>query len=158
MEMDVLVQAGAEPVDKGDRPDPGIGGTAGATHAQAALHHGQENAQRRALQGRVRLQEGAQPFGHRREFNKALRKFRDEPPSHLALEGYIAAKAMVEALRSGLNGRPQAPVRREDVQAALLRSTQHTTGLATADVGMTNTRSGKPIDVTMVRGDGTLIR
>ncbi len=55
MEMDVLVQAGAEPVDKGDRPDPGIGGTAGATHAQAAFHHGQENAQRRALQGRVRL-------------------------------------------------------------------------------------------------------
>jgi hypothetical protein len=65
MEMDVLVQAGAEPVDKGDRTDPGIGGAAGAMFVQAAFHHGQENAQHRALQGRVRLQEVAQPFGHR---------------------------------------------------------------------------------------------
>ena len=36
----VLVQAGAEPVDEGDRPDPGIGWAAGAMFAQAAFHHG----------------------------------------------------------------------------------------------------------------------
>ena len=52
----MLVQAGAEPVDKGDRPDVRGDGTAGAMFAQAAFHHGQKNAQRRALQGRVRLQ------------------------------------------------------------------------------------------------------
>jgi hypothetical protein len=64
MEVNVLVQAGAEPVDEGDRPDPGIGGAAGAMLAQAAFHHGQKNAQHRALQGRVRLQEVTQPLGH----------------------------------------------------------------------------------------------
>ena len=63
VEIDVLVQAGAEPVNQGDRPDPGIGWASGALFAQAAFHHGQENAQQRALQGRVALKEGAQPFG-----------------------------------------------------------------------------------------------
>ena len=64
VEMDVLVQAGPEPVNQGDRPDPGIGWASRALFAQAALHHGQENAQHRALQGRVALKEVAQPFGH----------------------------------------------------------------------------------------------
>jgi|688.fasta_scaffold101954_2 hypothetical protein len=39
VEMVVLVQAGAEPVDEGDRTDPGIDRTAGAMLAQAAFHH-----------------------------------------------------------------------------------------------------------------------
>ena len=47
--IDVLAQAGAEPVDEGDRPDPSIGGAAGAMFAQAAFHHGEKNAQHRAL-------------------------------------------------------------------------------------------------------------
>ena len=64
VEVDVLVQAGAEPVDEGDRPDPSIGGAAGAMFAQAAFHHGETNAQHRALQGRVALQGLVQPFGH----------------------------------------------------------------------------------------------
>ena len=62
--MDVLVQAGAEPVNEGDRSDPGIGWASRAMFAQAAFHHGQKNAQHRALQGRVALKEVAQPFGH----------------------------------------------------------------------------------------------
>ena len=62
--IDVLAQAGAEPVDEGDRPDPSIGGAAGAMFAQAAFHHGETNAQHRALQGRVALQGLVQPFGH----------------------------------------------------------------------------------------------
>ena len=65
VEVNVLVQAGAEPVDEGDRPDPGIGGAAGAMFALAAFHHGKENAQHRALQGRVRLQKVTQSLGHR---------------------------------------------------------------------------------------------
>ena len=51
-------------MDEGDRPDPGIGGASGAMFAQAAFHHGQENAQHRALQGCVARKEVAQPFGH----------------------------------------------------------------------------------------------
>lgn len=64
MEMDVLVQAGAEPVDEGDRTDPGIGGAVGAMFAQAAFDRQQENAQPPALQARVARQEVAQPFEH----------------------------------------------------------------------------------------------
>ena len=91
-----------------------------------------------------------------REHVKAMKRFRDEPPSHLTLEGFMAAKALVESLRTGLNGKP---VRREDVLSALMRSRQTTeASLATSDLGMMNTKSGKPVDVTMVRGDGTLIR
>ena len=88
-----------------------------------------------------------------REHVKAMKKFRDEPPSHLTLEGFIAAKALVEALRAGLSSRP---VRREDIFAILSRSQQSIA--ATLDTGMTHTKNGKPVDVTMVRGDGTLIR
>lgn len=91
-----------------------------------------------------------------REHIKAMKKFRDEPPSHLTLEGFIAAKALVESLRTGLNGKP---VRREDVAAALLRNQPRlNAGLAGSDMGMVNTKDGKAVDVTMVRGDGTLIR
>ena len=91
-----------------------------------------------------------------REFVRALKKFRDEPPSHLALEGFIAGKALIESLRAGLVGKP---VRREDVQAILSRARKDTApSLATTDTGMMNTKGGKPVDVTMVRGDGTLIR
>ena len=50
-------------MDEGDRPDAGGGGASGAMFAQAAFHHGRENAQHRALQGRVALKEVAQPLG-----------------------------------------------------------------------------------------------
>jgi len=36
-----------------------------------------------------------------REHVRAMKKFRDEPPSQLTLEGFIAAKTMVEGLRRG---------------------------------------------------------
>jgi branched-chain amino acid transport system substrate-binding protein len=91
-----------------------------------------------------------------REHVRAMKKFRDEPPSHLTLEGFIAAKMLVESLRTGLTARL---VRREDVLAILTRGQQGApTSLAMHDTGMMNTKSGKPVDVTMVRGDGTLIR
>ena len=91
-----------------------------------------------------------------REHIRAMKNFRDEPPSHLTLEGFIAAKALVESLRTGLNGKS---VRREDVAAALLRSQPRlNAGLGASDMGMVNTQGGKTVDVTMVRGDGTLIR
>ncbi len=50
---------------EGNYPDAGGSGATVAMFAQAAFHHGQKNAQHGALQGRVALKEGAQPFGHR---------------------------------------------------------------------------------------------
>ena len=50
-------------------------------------------------------------------------------------------------------------MRREDVAAALLRNQSRlNAGLGGSDMGMVNTHGGKAVDVTMVRGDGTLIR
>lgn len=34
-----------------------------------------------------------------KEHLDAIRKFRDEPPSHLTVEGFMAAKVLVEAVR-----------------------------------------------------------
>ena len=64
MKMDVLVQAGAETVDEGDRSDPRGGGSSRAMVAQAAFRHGEENAQHGALQGRIALKEVTQPLGY----------------------------------------------------------------------------------------------
>lgn len=100
-----------------------------------------------------------------REYVRAMKKFRDEPPSHLSLEGYIAAKAMIESLRTGLGaglGTGLAAgrgLRREDIAAALLRGqARRGVTLADTDLGMTATKEGKTVDVTMLRGDGSLIR
>lgn len=91
-----------------------------------------------------------------REFVRAMKKFRDETPSHLALEGFIAGKALIESLRAGLQGKP---VRREDVLTILSRVRKDAIpSLASTDTGMMSTKGGRPVDVTMVRGDGTLIR
>ena len=90
------------------------------------------------------------------EHVKAMTRFRDEPPSHLTLEGFMAAKALVESLRAGL---PARALRREDVAATLTRNHTRTAVHPTAtDMGMANAAGRRLVDVTMVRGDGTLIR
>ncbi len=90
------------------------------------------------------------------EHVKAMTKFRDEPPSHLTLEGYMAAKALVESLRGALPGRA---LRREDVAAALIRNHSRTAvNPAATDMGMANAAGTRLVDLTMVRGDGTLMR
>jgi ABC-type branched-subunit amino acid transport system substrate-binding protein len=91
-----------------------------------------------------------------REHVRAMKKFRDEPPSQLTLEGFIAAKTMVEALRRSLSAKV---VRREDVSAALV---------ALPEAGMTELLnqyasgsgggSARLIEVTMMGRDGILIQ
>jgi len=90
-----------------------------------------------------------------REHARAMRKFRDEPPSHLTLEGFIAAKTMVDALRKSLTAKA---VHREDITAALAGIPD--TSLAALAVDYSNASSGGPrlIEVTMVGGDGRLIQ
>ena len=44
-------------MDEGDRPEPRIDEASGTVFAQTTFHHGEEDAQHRALQGCVALQE-----------------------------------------------------------------------------------------------------
>ncbi|HEY9104685.1 ABC transporter substrate-binding protein, partial [Chitinimonas sp.] len=43
-----------------------------------------------------------------RDFVGTLKKFRDEPPSYASMEGYLAARMLVEALRSSSDLGPSA--------------------------------------------------
>ncbi|HEX4327722.1 MAG TPA: ABC transporter substrate-binding protein [Burkholderiales bacterium] len=90
-----------------------------------------------------------------REHVRAMKKFRDEPPSQLTLEGFIAAKTMVEALRRGLAAKS---VRREDVSTALMAIPEATLSELGRDYATSNTGGTRLIDVTMVGGDGRLIQ
>jgi len=91
-----------------------------------------------------------------REHVRAMRKFRDEPPSQLTLEGFIAAKTMVEALRHGLTAKT---VRREDVSAALMAIPEASLTELISEYATSNTGGGaRLIDVTMLGGDGRLIQ
>jgi len=90
-----------------------------------------------------------------REHARAMRKFRDEPPSHLTLEGFIAAKTMVEALRRGLTAKV---VRREDVTAALAGLPEASLAALANEYATSASGGARMIEVTMVGGDGRLIQ
>lgn len=65
VKMHVLVQRRAEAVNEGHRLNAGLCAASGTVFPQAAFHHAQENAQDGPLQGRVWLQEVAQPLWRR---------------------------------------------------------------------------------------------
>ena len=90
-----------------------------------------------------------------REHARAMRKFRDEPPSHLTLEGFIAAKTMVDALRKSLSAKA---ARREDISSILAALPD--ASLAALAIEYSNSTGGGPrlIEVSMVGGDGRLIQ
>ena len=90
-----------------------------------------------------------------REHARAMRKFRDEPPSHLTLEGFIAAKTMVDALRRGLPGKT---VRREDVTAALAGISDTNLTALISEYASSSSGGTRLIEVTMVGSDGRLIQ
>ena len=64
MKVQVLIQGGTEAVNEGHRPEAGRGTATGAVFAQSAFHRTQQDRQDDALQGRVALQEIAQPLGY----------------------------------------------------------------------------------------------
>jgi hypothetical protein len=90
-----------------------------------------------------------------REHVRAMRKFRDEPPSHLTLEGFIAAKTMVEALRRGL---AMKNPKREDITAALAALPDTSLTALISEYASATAGGGRLIEVTMVGGDGRLIQ
>lgn len=90
-----------------------------------------------------------------REHARAMRKFRDEPPSHLTLEGFIAAKTMVDALKKSLSAKP---VRRADITLALSGIPDANLAALAIEYSMSGSGGPRMIEVTMVGGNGQLIQ
>ncbi len=88
-----------------------------------------------------------------KEHLDAIRRFRDEPPSHLTLEGFAAAKVLAEGLRR-TRGNP--------TRSAIARAME---GLGRVDLGglTVDLRHGKRgdgayLDLAMIRRDGSLLQ
>lgn len=122
--------------------------TSGVNHATLADYLGS----REAAQGVVIATLMPSPYFAvtpiAREHIRQMRQFRDEPPSHATLEGYIAAKVAVEAIRRG--------GRRPDSMARALA------GMGRLDVGgyevdIGRGRSGSFVDVAVVSKSGQLL-
>lgn len=93
---------------------------------------------------------GATPVA--REHQQLMKRFRDEPPSHATLEGFIAAKYLVATLRS-INGE----IDRASIVAALrARRESDLGGFVVAWPNRTN-RGSRYVDLTLLRKDGTLL-
>lgn len=90
--------------------------------------------------------------GLQREHLAAIRMFRDEPPSHLTLEGFIGAKVLVEALRRAGN----APTR-ESIVAALQRMGPVDLKGMIVDLGAPSRLASTHVDITMIRRNGDLL-
>jgi ABC-type branched-subunit amino acid transport system substrate-binding protein len=87
-----------------------------------------------------------------KEHLDAIRTFRDEPPSHLTLEGFIAAKVLVEAVR-----RAGAGPTRETILAALQRMGRLDLKGFVVDFSRAG-RAESFVDISMIRRNGGLLQ
>jgi branched-chain amino acid transport system substrate-binding protein len=87
------------------------------------------------------------------EHLRLMKRFRDEPPSHLTLEGFMAAKTLVAALQ-------KAPrdASRQDVAAALRSLQRADIGGVTMDFSRGESRGYRFVDVAFLRRNGKLLR
>jgi branched-chain amino acid transport system substrate-binding protein len=88
-----------------------------------------------------------------KEHLDAIRTFRDEPPSHLTLEGFVAAKALVEGLR-----RAGPAASRADIAKALRAMGRVDLGGFAIDLRRAARNQGAHVDLAMIRRDGSLLR
>ncbi len=88
-----------------------------------------------------------------KEHLDAIRKFRDEPPSHLTLEGFMAAKVLVEGIR-----RAGASPTRESILASMQRMGRMDLGGFTVDLSRNGRDHGAFVDIAMIRRDGGLLQ
>ncbi len=88
-----------------------------------------------------------------KEHLDAIRKFRDEPPSHLTLEGFMAAKVLVEGIK-----RAGASPTRESILASMLRLGAWTLGVFSVDPSRNGRDRGAFVDIAMIRRDGALLQ
>ena len=80
-----------------------------------------------------------------------IRRFRDEPPSHVTLEGFLAAKTLVLALR-GVN----RDFSRTAITAALRQRRDYDLGGINLHFAEGANRGSGFVDLTLLRKDGTL--
>ncbi|HEY2629205.1 MAG TPA: ABC transporter substrate-binding protein [Usitatibacter sp.] len=88
-----------------------------------------------------------------KEHLDAIHKFRDEPPSHLTLEGFMAAKVLVEGLR-----RSGASPTRESILASMQRMGRVDLGGFSVDLSRNGRDHGAFVDIAMIRRDGGLLQ
>jgi ABC-type branched-subunit amino acid transport system substrate-binding protein len=88
-----------------------------------------------------------------KEHLDAIRTFRDEPPSHLTLEGFIAAKALVEGIR-----RAGPNPGREAILASFQRMGRLDLRGMVLDFSPGGRTHAAFVDLTMIRRNGALLQ
>lgn len=83
----------------------------------------------------------------------AMRTFRDEPPSHLTLEGFLAAKALIEGIK-----RAGASPTRESITAAFHKLGRVDVGGLVVDFTPAGRLRSPYVDIAMIRRDGSLLQ
>ena len=82
-----------------------------------------------------------------------LAKYRDEPPSHLTLEGFLAAKAFVKLLE-----RTGRELNRASITAAVTGSPRYDLDGMTISFGGKNDRGSRFVDIAYLRKSGTMLQ
>jgi len=88
-----------------------------------------------------------------REHSSLWRRFRDEPLSHLTLEGFLAAKTLVQALR-GL----KSDTSRSAITNLLRTHKDYDLGGISLHFADGSNRGSSFVDLTLLRKDGTLLQ
>lgn len=86
------------------------------------------------------------------EHDRIMKIYRDEPPSHLTLEGFIAAKLLVSALKAA--GKDVTP---ERLSAALKEIRKLDVGGFTLDFSAQKNRGSSYVDINMLNRKGMLL-
>ena len=86
-----------------------------------------------------------------------MTKFRDEPPSHLTLEGFLAAKGLVRAMERAQD-RAGRNISRSSIAAALAGNKQFDLDGMTLSFTPNNDRGSKFVDLAYLRKSGTLVQ
>ena len=82
-----------------------------------------------------------------------MAKYRDEPPSHLTLEGFLAAKAFVKLLE-----RTGRDLNHTTIAAAVTGSPRYDIDGMTVSFGGKNDRGSRFVDIAYLRKTGTMLQ
>jgi ABC-type branched-subunit amino acid transport system substrate-binding protein len=88
-----------------------------------------------------------------KEHLDAIKQFRDEPPSHLTLEGFLAAKTLIEGVR-----RAGSSPTRESILAVLQRAGRVDLNGVVVDLGPKGRGESAHVDLAMIRRNGSLLQ
>lgn len=88
-----------------------------------------------------------------KEHLDAIKQFRDEPPSHLTLEGFLGAKALVEGVRRAGPG-----ATRESILLALQRAGRLDLNGVVVDLTAKGRGESAHVDLAMIRRNGSLLQ